>query len=252
MNPRKTNLVSSACVLLGTITMAARADVLVSNLAEPERAFNVIAPSDWATQSFDTDEFAHMLSSIEAIVGNEIGPSGAFAQLRASDLNGNMVETPDGVLATFTVPDLTGPRSARAFIPDGSVMLEPATRYYFVLGASIDGTFEWSYAEGNGQVGPGTLAQYEYSFDAGKTWTIFGSDNPFHMAVNVDAVPPPACEGDADRDGDRDFADITSVLANWLATYTPGSAGKGDANDDGEVNFADVTAVLSFFDIPCP
>lgn len=252
MNTRNSKVVVSACVLLGVLSAAARADVLVSNLAEPERAFNLITPPDWATQSFVTDEFAHMLSSIEAIVGNEIGPSGAIAELRASDLDGNMVETPDGVLATFTVPDLTGPRSARAFVPDGSVSLEPATRYYFVLGASIDGTFEWSYAEGNGQVGPGALAQYEYSFDAGKTWTLFGTDNPFHMQVNVDNAPPPACEGDADRDGDRDFADITSVLTNFGASYTPGGFGAGDANNDGEVNFADITNVLAFFAIPCP
>lgn len=247
----KTKIIASACVLVGAISAAARADVLVSNLAEPERDLNIVAPSDWAAQSFVTDKFVHILSSIEAIVGNEIGPSGAVAQLRASDLDGNMVTTPDGVLVTFTAPDLTGPRSPRVFTPDSIVSLEPGTRYYFMLGATVDGTFEWSYAEGNGQIGPGALAQYEYSYDAGDTWTLFGTDNPFHMQVNVDSAPPPPCEGDADRDGDRDFADITSVLTNFGTSYSSGEYGVGDANNDGEVNFADITNVLTFFAVPC-
>lgn len=63
--------------------------------------------------------------------------------------------------------------------------------------------------------------------------------------------PPPTCPGDADGDNDRDFGDVTSVLANFGTDYTPGT-GQGDADHNGPVNFADVTAVLGSFGLPCP
>ena len=57
------------------------------------------------------------------------------------------------------------------------------------MGVSGPGSFEWSYAEGNGQIGPGLLAQYQYSFDGGGLWSDFGADNPFHTEVRV--LPEP-------------------------------------------------------------
>lgn len=61
------------------------------------------------------------------------------------------------------------------------------------------------------------------------------------------APPPQACNGDANSDGTVNFADVTSVLANW-----GGNGPDGDADHSGAVNFADVTAVLAFFGVPCP
>jgi len=61
------------------------------------------------------------------------------------------------------------------------------------------------------------------------------------------AAPPP-CNGDANGDGQVNFADITAVLSNW---QTNGANG-GDANHDGVVNFADITTVLSNWQQPCP
>lgn len=57
--------------------------------------------------------------------------------------------------------------------------------------------------------------------------------------------------GDADGDALVSFSDITSVLSNWGADYTPGW-GPGDANADALVDFADVTAVLSNWGSGCP
>ncbi len=56
--------------------------------------------------------------------------------------------------------------------------------------------------------------------------------------------PEFTCLGDANMDGIVNFGDVTSVLANWLNDYTPGT-GPGDADGDGLVNFADVTAALA-------
>ncbi|MBL8747278.1 MAG: hypothetical protein JNK58_13095 [Phycisphaerae bacterium] len=53
-------------------------------------------------------------------------------------------------------------------------------------------------------------------------------------------VPPPRVMGDADGDGNVDFADITTVLAGWGMTLVP-----ADVNDSGAVDFSDVTTVLA-------
>lgn len=60
----------------------------------------------------------------------------------------------------------------------------------------------------------------------------------------------PACSGDADHDGDVDFADITAVLTAFNFDYLPGT-GNGDADATGIVNFADITAVLTNFGSNC-
>ncbi|MBL8746518.1 MAG: hypothetical protein JNK58_09205 [Phycisphaerae bacterium] len=62
--------------------------------------------------------------------------------------------------------------------------------------------------------------------------------------------PPPHCVGDADSDGDREFADITAVLANFNNMTIP--FGLGDADGSGVVDFADITSVLALFGQPCP
>lgn len=72
--------------------------------------------------------------------------------------------------------------------------------------------------------------------------------------VRLDASPippPPECPGDADGDGEVNFADITNVLANFGETY-PGSTGPGDADGNGTVEFADITNVLANFSLLCP
>jgi hypothetical protein len=172
-------------------TPAHAAGILISNLAEPERDFNTLDGMLWAAQSFEADASGYALTSILAIVGGASGSSGAFAQLRGATATGEMDTSASGLLTTFVVPALEGPRSARTFTPASSLTLSPLTRYYFMLGATGPGSFEWSYAEGNGSIGPGTFGPYEYSFDGGTTWGSFGADNPFRMQVDVTPAAVP-------------------------------------------------------------
>jgi len=69
-----------------------------------------------------------------------------------------------------------------------------------------------------------------------------------NSCIKFGAAAPPPCNGDANGDGQVNFADITAVLSNW---QTNGANG-GDANHDGVVNFADITTVLSNWQQPCP
>jgi hypothetical protein len=58
------------------------------------------------------------------------------------------------------------------------------------------------------------------------------------------------CAGDADRNYDVNFADITTILSNFGDTGPIGDV-IGDANNDGVVDFADVTAALAAFGSLC-
>lgn len=195
------------------IAGAAIADVLVSNLAEPPRAGTAIGnnpnsfpppfPNDawyWAAQSFTTDSATHTLASIDAIVGEATDAPAplAFAELRA-----DAAGTIGALLTTFTVPDLSGPRSPRTFVPDAIVQLEPNTTYWFVQGvvAGGDGGYVWSYADTNLFVGPGALNAFAFSQDAGAFWS-YGTDFPFQIGVNVGPSDP-----DSDGDGVPDSID---------------------------------------------
>lgn len=59
------------------------------------------------------------------------------------------------------------------------------------------------------------------------------------------------CPGDADNNSAVNFADVTSVLANFGTVYLTCS-GPGDADSTGTVNFADITSVLANFGAGCP
>jgi hypothetical protein len=72
------------------------------------------------------------------------------------------------------------------------------------------------------------------------------------LSLDGCAAAPACCPGNADGLGGVNFADITSVLANFGAIGTPGVQNPGDANCDGVVNFADVTNVLANFNLTCP
>jgi hypothetical protein len=90
------------------------------------------------------------------------------------------------------------------------------------------------------------------SSDEGEFRLVATNDcGPSEASANVTVAPPPFCPGDANGDRIVNFADVTAVLANFGADYSPGT-GPGDADGGGAVNFADVTAVLSNWGLPCP
>lgn len=124
------------------------------------------------------------------------------------------------------------------------------------------GPYSWS--------GSGLVADVQAWLDASAPnhgWILLGPEGEhsakrFNSRENPDlttrptlvvtfTAPPSLCQGDANGDGVVSFADITSVLNNFGAVYTPVLTGAGDANHNGVVNFADITTVLNFFNQPC-
>lgn len=75
----------------------------------------------------------------------------------------------------------------------------------------------------------------------------------FRLCPDLTTPPcgaPACCPGDADGSGSVNFSDITSVLANFGATY-PSGQGAGDADCSLSVNFSDITSVLANFNSNC-
>lgn len=100
-----------------------------------------------------------------------------------------------------------------------------------------------------------------YSYLTGSSAPLFPGtlDDPIDAVTSVTqdlsslSFVPALCPGDANGDRVVNFADITSVLANFGNAYPAGTVnGPGDANHDGVVNFADITAVLAGFGRVCP
>lgn len=190
-----------------------RADVLVSNLAEPERAAtpignnpNPVDPPDggpwyWAAQSFSTDATMYMLDSIEVIAGeaSDTPPPEIFAALYTDDMGaiGTLIDT-------FTVTtDLNGAHSVRTFTPFNPISLNPDTTYWFVLGVYDpgDGTYFWYYADSQLFTGPGSIGTFADSDTASAVWN-YNNIRPYFIQVNVTTAL------DTDGDGVDDPIDV--------------------------------------------
>ena len=135
------------------LSPVANAGVLVSNIAEPERSTTTVDTSLWAAQSFINDGTTSTLVNIRSVVGDLLGGPAVTAELRAGSETGTL-------LTTFSTPSFTGAHSARTFNPLSSVTLNPGMTYWFILGVSGRGSVGWTYAEGNNQVGTGSLGNY--------------------------------------------------------------------------------------------
>lgn len=148
-----------------------------------------------------------------------------------------LVSPPDGPNVSTTGPTLTWAASAFAdsysVIVDDSIGLTTpeyqasgivGTNHQIPVGSLVSGVrYYWRVVSSN-TVGSKVSSPSTYSF----------------------GVLVPFCTGDADRSLVVNFADISSVLANW------GGAGPmGDANNNGLVNFEDISIVLSNWGAEC-
>ena len=177
-----------AAALLLLALPAAHADVLVDNLLQPTRATSILPSDLWAAQSFVTAGDPERLLSIEIPIGLAVGAPSVFAELHA-DAGLLQVGT---TLASFVLPVVSSGALQIELLPAlPALELAANTTYWVVLGVVGEGSFGWSYALGNASNGPGTLANYAYSTDAGAVWLNYGSDNPYHIRVNVSPIPEP-------------------------------------------------------------
>ena len=190
---------AAAAVMVFAAT-ASQADVLVSNLAQPQRSFSELTSLFWAAQSFTTDGNSHSLQSIDAMLGTSVTRGDDTEYV--AELHENGPGIIGSLLTTFSFGSMpSGAPTSISLLPTSGVMLAAGTTYWLVLGerhGSLDSEYlGWSYAEGNASAGPGMLGAFGYSTDGGASWSgsTFDTPNPFRLAVNVapvSAVPEPS------------------------------------------------------------
>ena len=167
---------------------AAHADVLLDNLAQPTGATTIVDSSIWAAQSFVTGGDPVHLLSIETPIGLALGGPSIVAELHA-DAGPLQV---GATLASFVLPVVSTGAPQIELLPSVPTLdLAPGTTYWVVLEVVGEGSMGWSYSANNLADGPGTFANYAYSFDAGGSWLNFGEERPYLMRINVSAVPEP-------------------------------------------------------------
>lgn len=174
---------------------------------------------------------------------NTIGSTPSTPAMRAFDTIGilpedfNLTSPPDGSNIPATTPLLTWGTSNfadsyRVLVDDQQGMTSPAV--------DVSGLTATSYQVPSGLL----LAGVRYYWQV-RASNISGTTNS-SPAVATFAIVPPFCQGDANRDGFVNFADISTVLVNW-----GGNGSQGDANGDGLINFVDISTVLSNWGDAC-
>ncbi|MFI5458258.1 MAG: choice-of-anchor R domain-containing protein [Isosphaerales bacterium] len=190
-------------------SQSARAgNLVVSNLGQSPSGADFIMPYDpsigqfgfTAAQEFNTGSPATSLDRIFANIGNyDSGTNGDF-QLTAT-LLADSAGTPSGSpLVSFTFNVGSIPTSGFAnveFDPVGTFNLAASTNYWFVLSGSSpsdgSGGVNWNYTDSTITSGPGSLPQFNNSYDGGATWNGPFSGGPYLVQVNgVLSVPEPA------------------------------------------------------------
>ncbi len=215
---------------------------LIDNLSEPLRArtliFATASEGLWAAQSFHADGNRYRVDSIETILGAAAGEPIVVAELRDGP------EPTGALLTTFTLLPLPiAAHEVTTLTPDFDVIIEAGGAATLILGVANQAEYEWSYADSNLWIGPGTFGNYHYSPDAGQTWANFGSDFPYYLRVNVTLI----CQPDCNADGTLNLADF-GCFQTRFATQHP----YADCNGDAVLNLADFGCFQTLFAIGCP
>ena len=157
-----------------------QAALVIENLSVNVRDDSEIAdstvtaqPAYWAAQAFTTDNQAYKLDSIQARVGNVSGTPNVVAQLYSNSGTDEI----DSLLTSLSAPTIDAAFDAKTFTANGMVTLAPNTSYWFVLGVTGLGGFEWSYADPADAFvfnGPGSVPtpnSFADSDNLGGTWS---------------------------------------------------------------------------------
>ncbi len=249
-------LIHAAAVSFLVLAPAVFADPLIDNLAEPTRDASTLSGIEpdllWGAQSFVSPSSLR-LRTIEVPLGNAFESPEVVAQLRSG------LDPSGPLLASFAVPALSASGiDILTLTPDADVQLEPGETYWLLLGPAAGGSFQWAYAEGNNFLGIGSFGNYNYSTDAGATWTNYGSDNPFKVRVNVE--PPPGCPADLDdgsNTGTPDGGVTIEDLLYYVTIFADGlhaadlDDGSGAGTPDGGVTIDDLLYFLERFAAGC-
>ncbi len=131
-----------------------------------------------------------MLSWIDVLLGNPLEDPSVVAEFHSDDGTGNVGAFLFNLQAGI-IPGAPGPVRLS---PTTTIDLDPNTSYWVVLGVETDGSFEWSFADGDGSTGPGSFGPTAVSGDGGSVWDVIRDNNPMKMEIEVEGATTPAPE----------------------------------------------------------
>jgi hypothetical protein len=191
------------------------------------------------------------VSLINCTLAGNTAPQFVVRAFSAVTIANCIVTNPGNELSgslTVSYSNVQGGFTGAGNIDADPLFADPAMGDYSLLPASpcID-------AGDNAAVPPAIVADHagmtRFVDDPSAPDTGVGPAPVIDMGAYEVQAPPAHCPGDADGNGEVNFADITSVLTHFNTATTPG--GPGDANADGVVDFSDVTSVLTNWGSDC-
>jgi hypothetical protein len=205
-------------------------DLCVSNQTSVEEAIDDVIEGVWPGLTYPSWTMCQQWSEQPASIA--LDPD----EWRVQGLVGTSYssEKPSGALYVWT--DAIGSQRFADFNGDGVRTASDRALFDSAI-ALIDGTPQDADGQANGVV---VLPNFAYNFSVYD----LNSDGRIDSADRL--LIPIMNPGDANSDCAVNFSDITSILANYGATFGAStSQGPGDANGDHVVNFMDITAVLA-------
>ncbi len=206
-----------------------------SNFSSPEFSQNLVGLNSFVppTPLVPSTQYFWRVTANNQVAGTLSTPaSSSFTTTAAPPGAFNLLTPPDGPNVTTLTPtldwsDAVAVVSYTVQVDDQQDFSSPAINQTGVLTSS--------YAIPGGSLI--NLTRYY--------WRIFavnaaGQTISTPTAFSFGVVANTQCQGDANRDNNVNFVDVTSVLASW-----GGTGPQGDANYDNGVNFVDITAVLA-------
>ncbi|MDX2116517.1 MAG: S8 family serine peptidase [Planctomycetota bacterium] len=170
-------------------------------------------------------------------IGSTPSPTGSFTTLLAPPAGFSLLAPADGAFVPTRRPTFTWAPS------DG------ATSYQIIIDNDL--SLQTPVVSESGLAGTSFVPPANVLADQTRYyWRVIGTNAAGSVesapATATFAVIVPPCPGDANSDGEINFADIVAVLQFWGGTG-PG----GDSNRDGQVNFIDISNTLAFWGDSC-
>jgi len=102
----------------------------------------------------------------------------------------------------------------------------------------------------NAGVTPSANTRLRFTANDGGTQSIVEAGVDALSISLFTCVPPGDCIGDFDGDGDRDLADLATLLGNY-GTASGATFEDGDTDGDGDIDLTDLAATLAVYGLPC-
>lgn len=168
----------SACCALRT------GDNSLGNLKASSFGAEQISGSNWFTAGFRTDSSGYVLSSVTALIEQDMPGTLNLA------LYANTTMQPPNQLGNLAVPAILPSFFGRVTFSGNHLMLAPNTTYWIVMGTPVSSSYEWAFEDAKAASGVGFYSSWGMSQNSGNSW-FTNAEQPMQMSVIGTPIPQP-------------------------------------------------------------